>query len=169
MLAYKCTRATGLERRNEPAIWTTRRSLSRFLHDLNASARADSGCTGSDHGFQRLQIANAARGLDAQLSADDAAHERDVGGRGAAGAESSRRLYVIRASGFCQRAGSHLLVVGQQRRFDDDLAQDAAVTARRDDGLDVPLDQTEIAGLQRSDVDDGVNLSRSVEDGAASL
>ena len=43
------------------------------------------------------------------------------------------------------------------------------VAARRDDGLDVALDDAKIAGLERADVDDHVDFARAVEDRALRL
>ena len=63
-----------------------------------------------------------------------------------------------------QRAGGDLLVIGEQRRFDDDLAVDAALTARFDDGFDIALHGAQIAGLQRADIDHHVDFGGAVED-----
>ena len=76
----------------------------RLLHDLDAGARADARRARGDHRLHALEIAHAARGLDAHLRADDAAHQRDVGRRGAAGAEAGGRLHVVRAGRLRERA-----------------------------------------------------------------
>ena len=103
---------------------------ARLLDDLDAGAGADAGRAGRDHRLQPFEIAHAAGGLDAHLGADDAAHQRDVGGGRAAGGEAGRRLDEVGARRLRQRARGDLLVVGQQRRFDDHLADRAGLAAR---------------------------------------
>src|SRR6185295_702684 len=78
--------------------------------------------------------------------------------------ETGRRLHVIGAGGLRDGAGRYLLVVGEQRRLDDHLAQRAAVAARPGHRLDVAFDDAQVAGFERADIDDHVDLSRAVED-----
>ena len=49
--------------------------------------------------LQPFEIAHAAGRLDAHLGADDPPHQRDVGGRRAAGTEAGRRLHEVGARG----------------------------------------------------------------------
>jgi hypothetical protein len=66
----------------------SRRLPLRLLDDLDAGAGAHARGAGRDHRLQALEVAHAAGGLHAHLGADDAPHQRDVGHRGAAGAEA---------------------------------------------------------------------------------
>ena len=141
------------------ACWTI------FTPALAPDARRARG----NHGVDAVEVAHAAGRLDAHLGAHHAAHQRHVGRRRAAGPEPGRRLDVVGAGRLRQRARRHLLVVGQQRGLDDDLAQDVAVAARQHHGLDVAFDDAEVAGLQGADVDDGVDLAGAVEDRALRL
>src|SRR5829696_6674868 len=68
---------------------------ARLLQDLHAGARTDPGRAGSNHRLERIEIAHAAGGLDAHLSADDPPHERDVSRGRTAGSEAGRGLHVI--------------------------------------------------------------------------
>ena len=96
----------------------------RLLDDADAGAGADaawrrpppSPCT-----CPRSRTPPAA--LTPIVVADDAAHQRDVGDGGAARAEAGRGLHEVGAGGLGQRARGDLLLVGQQRRLDDDLAE----------------------------------------------
>ena len=90
--------------------------------------------------------------------------KRDVGRRGAAGPKPGGGLHEVGARRLRQRARRDLLLVGQQRRLDDHLAHDAGLAARRGDGLDVALDEPQVARLQRADVDHHVDLAGAVED-----
>ena len=109
----------------------SRRLLApRLLDDLDAGAGADAGRAGRHHRFQSFVVTHAAGRLDAHVGADDAAHQRDVGRGRAAGGKARRRLDEIGARRLRQRAGRDLLVVGQQRGFDDHLADDAGLMAR---------------------------------------
>ena len=59
-----------------------------------------------------------------------------------------------------------LFFFGQQRRFDDHLADDAVLAAWRGDGLDILLDQPQVARLERADIDHHVDLGGAVENRA---
>ena len=98
---------------------------------------------------------------------DDAPHQRHVGGRGAAWTETGRRLHEVCARSLGQRACRHLLVVRQQRRFDDDLAEGSGLAGQRRYAFHVALREPRLAGLQRTDVHDHVDLAGSVEQGPA--
>ena len=100
---------------------------------------------------------------------DHAAHQGDVRGGRASGREAGGRLHEIRAGRLRQRAGGDLLFVGEERRLDDDLADRAALPAGPDHRFDVALHRAKVAGLQRADVDDHVDLRRAVEDGPPRL
>ena len=104
-------------------FYEARRFPLRLLNDLHARARADARRARGDHRLQPFEIADAAGRLDAHLGADDAPHQRDVRRRRAAGTEPGGRLHVVGAGRFRQRARGDLLVVGEQRRLDDDLAE----------------------------------------------
>ena len=64
-------------------------------------------------------------------------HQRDVLGRGAAAGEPGRGLDEVGAGLHGQLAGADLLVVGQQRRLQDHLAERPAVPAGLDHRADV--------------------------------
>ena len=83
----------------------------RLLKNLHARAGAHACRARCDHRLQTFEIADAARSLDAHFCADGAPHQRDVRGRRAAGPEAGRRLDVIGAGRFGQRAGGDLLFV----------------------------------------------------------
>ena len=68
-----------------------------LLHDLHAHAGADAVRPRLEHGLRGLEVAHAARGLHAHVRPDHAAHERDVGGGGAAGAEAGGGLHEVGA------------------------------------------------------------------------
>src|SRR5688500_743948 len=137
---------------------------ARLLDDPHAGARADARRSRGHHGFQPLEVAHASGSLDAHLLAHHAAHQRHIRDGGAAGAEAGGRLHVIGTRRLGQRAGRDLLLVAQQRRFDADLAQRARLAAWRGHRLDVALDEANVAGLQRADVDDHVDLAGAIED-----
>ena len=167
--ASRCGRRSG-RWRSVPGRSRRRRLLAlRLLDDLDAGAGADPRRPGRDHRLQPLVVADAAGRLDAHVGADDPAHQRDVGRGRAAGGEAGGRLHEIRAHRLRQRARRDLLVVVQQRDLDDHLADDVGLAAGTDDGGDVALDDLEIAGLERADVDHHVDLGRAVEDRAPGL
>src|SRR5262249_47595438 len=141
----------------------------RLLHDPHAGACADARRAGGDHRLQALEITDATCGLDAHLLADHAPHERNISRGGAAWATSSGGLDVIRAGGLRQRARGDLLIVGEQRRLDDDLAERPRFATRKGDRLDVALDNAQLTRFQCADVDDHVDLSRAIENRAPRL
>ena len=113
--------------------------------------------------FNPSRSLHAACGLDAHAGADDAPHQRHVGGRGTTGSEAGRRLHEIGAGRLGQGARGDLLVVSQQCRLDDHLAEDAALAACFDHGDDIALHRPQVPGLERADVDHHVDLGRAVE------
>ena len=137
--------------------------------DLDAGARTDACGAGTGHRLERFEVSDAPGRLDANLRAHDRPHERHVRHRGAAGAEPGRGLHEIGSGHLGQCARDPLLVIGQRRGLDDDLAERLLVPARHGDGLDVALDQGAVATLQRADVDHHVDLGGSVRECAARL
>ena len=102
---------------------------SGLLHDLDARAGAHARGAGGHHRLQPVEIPHTAGSLHAHVRPDHAAHEGDVGGGRASGREAGGRLHEVRPGRLRQRAGGDLLVVGEERGFDDDLADRAALPA----------------------------------------
>ena len=71
--------------------------------------------------------------LHAQLRADGAAHQRDIGDGRTAFCESCRCLDEIRARGLRRLTRSDLFVVSKESGFDDDLADDVVLVRDLDD------------------------------------
>ena len=111
-------------------------------------------------------IADAPGSFHTHILPDDPSHQGHVGNRGAARPEACRCLDEVRAGRFCERAGRDLLLVREVGRFDDHLACDTGGSAWRRHGFDVALDGSQVAGLQRPDVDHHVHFARAVEDHA---
>src|SRR5687767_81318 len=83
----------------------------RLLDDSDARARADARGSGGHHGLQRVQIADATRGLHSHLLTDNPSHERDIVRRRAARSETGRCLHEIGASRLRERTRGDLLLV----------------------------------------------------------
>src|SRR5215510_7197374 len=78
-----------------PARRFAGRLAARLFDDTHTGARAYACRTGSDHGLQPFQIANAARRLHAHFLAHHTAHERDVSDGGAARSKAGGGLHEV--------------------------------------------------------------------------
>jgi hypothetical protein len=102
-----------------------------------------------------LEITHAARGFHAHLRADDPAHRRRR--RPAPPGPKPVDVFVVGARGFRQRARRYL------RRLSAALAMMTLLSAARAaqaTTASMSFDDAEIAGLERADVDDRVDLTR---------
>ena len=95
--------------------------------------------------------------------------ERDISRSGAAWTEPGGGFDVIRPRCLCQRARGDLLVVGEQRRLDDHLAERPRFAAGNGHRFDIAFDHAQLVGFQRTDVDDHVDLTRTVKNRAPRL
>src|SRR6266404_2878286 len=138
-----------------------------FLSNLHADAGADARGAGFDHGARVGHALYAARSFDAQFRSDYPTHQSDIGDGRATLRKSRRSLDEISAGTLGRLTGAHFFVVSQQRGFDDHFAGDAVFMRDLDDRMNVVLDQTIVAALQRADINYHVDFARTIHDRSA--
>src|SRR5450759_583070 len=138
-------------------------------HDLDAGRGPDPGRAGRDHVLHVLGGADPAGRLDAHLRPDRLPHQGDVEDgrpslRVTGGGLDEVGLRLLR-----QAAGDDLLGVREEARLDDHLVRGPGLVAGIRDAGDVRANRVEHPALERSDVDDHVDLAGAVADGAPCL
>ena len=134
----------------------------RFSDEARA-ARPDARRARLDQG-QGIGIgAHAARRLDAHVRPDSAAHQGDVVHGCPARPEPRRSLDEVGSGFLGDAAGGDLLVIGEQARFQDHLADATVRVHDSDDCRDVAAQQVEIARLQRADILHHVYVMRAID------
>ena len=104
-----------------------------------------------------------------RLAADSPTHQRNVVHRRSAFRESSRCLYEIGTGIFCSETRPNFFFIRQQCGLDDHFAQHVILVRRVRDGANVIFDGTIVTRLQRTDIDDHVDLASAVEDSPSSF
>src|SRR5436190_12067976 len=132
-------------------------------HDRDRRTRADAVCTGLRHLEHVLGGAHATRRLDAELAANELAHELDVLDGCAALAKPRRRLHERRTGELGQRDADDLFFLRERARLEDDFH--ARRRAALDDLADVLEHGLVVARLHRADVDHHVDLARALAHG----
>lgn len=93
---------------------------------------------------------------------DEPAHQRHVFDRRAAGAESGGGFDEVNARLHAEFAGPDFLVVREQARLEDDLAERVRFPNGLHHALEIGEHDGIVAGLERADVDYHVDLARAV-------
>ncbi len=137
------------------------------LHDGDPGRAPDPRRPGRDHRHGGRVVPDAARGFDAHVRPDHLPHEADVRDGRPAFAEAGGGFDVVCARVFGRLAGQAFFGVGELTCLHDDFERPSR--RRRTHGLDVAEDDGDDAGLQRSDVDDHVQLVGAVRDRVARL
>src|SRR5436190_5388233 len=107
----------------------------RFLNDSYACTGTNTRGSRSDHLLGVLKVANTAGSFYAHLrSGNCMAHEPHVVGRRAPRAEACGRFHKVGSGAACGQAASDFFVVVKKRRFQNYLANGAAIHCRFDNG-----------------------------------
>src|SRR5215472_9710129 len=138
-------------------------ACAQLADDCHSRARAQAVGAGHDHGFCIGGGADTARGLNAGPFAHYAAHQGDVGNRGAA-KKAGRGLYEIGPSGQTQLATEDLFFQTEQRSLQNHFENRAAGMGDFGDGGNVVLHRLPVPRFQRPDVHDHVQLLRAHAD-----
>ena len=137
-----------------------------FLEDFDAAAGADACGAGRHHFLEIGQRTDAAGGFDAAtVRFHQPAHERNVANSRAAGAEAGGGFDEVGTAGQAKFAGASLFGIGEQAGFKNDFAECTSGVTDFDDGLDVSKDGGVVAGFERADVDNHVNLAGAIAEG----